>query len=62
MDQIIADHRLELAALCEKYEVRQLELFGSAAGGEFDLVDIAAARNPYFVAEALQHRVLLYAA
>jgi hypothetical protein len=27
-----------------------------------DLVDITAARNPYFIAEALRHRVRLYAA
>ena len=29
---------------------------------EIDLVDVAAARNPYFMAEALKHRVMLYAA
>lgn len=27
-----------------------------------DLVDVSAARNPYFMAEALKHRVMLYAA
>lgn len=27
-----------------------------------DLVDISAARNPYFIADALRHRVRLYAA
>ena len=102
MDDLIANHRLALIALCQKYEVRQMELFGSAARGEFDpagsdldflvvfrragavnaadrylgllaaledlfnrkidLVDITSARNPYFVAQALKHRVLLYAA
>jgi predicted nucleotidyltransferase len=102
MNKLVADHHSELIALCKKYEVRQLELFGSAARGEFDpstsdldflvvyrrggsvaaadhylgllaaledlfarkidLVEIIAARNPYFIAQALKHRVLLYAA
>lgn len=91
-----------LASLCRRFEVEQLELFGSAARGDFDpkhsdfdflvlfrrngnlgaddrylgllnaledlfgrkidLVDVSAARNPYFMAEALKHRVKLYAA
>jgi uncharacterized protein len=94
--------RDQIEALCRKYGVKRLELFGSAARGEFDprhsdldflvlydraakgsladrffgllegleglfnrkvdLVDIQGARNPYFIAEALRHRVLLYAA
>jgi predicted nucleotidyltransferase len=98
----IAPHRSELHALCRRYEVRRLELFGSAARGTFDpatsdldflvayqppghvppddrylglladleqlfgrkvdLVDITAARNPYFIAEALKHRIPVYAA
>ncbi|MBC8108537.1 MAG: nucleotidyltransferase domain-containing protein [Anaerolineae bacterium] len=29
-------HREEINALCRKYGVRRLELFGSAASGEFD--------------------------
>jgi predicted nucleotidyltransferase len=102
MNTLVAEHQAELAALCEKYEVRQLELFGSAARGDFDpntsdldflvayherglinaadrflgllaaledlfgrkidLVDISAARNPYFIAQALKHRKLVYAA
>jgi predicted nucleotidyltransferase len=102
MNDLIANHQLELTNLCHKFEVRQMELFGSAARGEFDpvesdldflvvfkragavnaadrymgliagledlfgrkidLVDITAARNPYFIAQALKHRVLLYAA
>ena len=36
MNKLVADHRRELTALCEKYAVRQLELFGSAARDEFD--------------------------
>jgi predicted nucleotidyltransferase len=102
VNEPIANHRRELTVLCERFEARQLELFGSAARDEFnaatsepdflviyrragavnsadrylgllaaledlfqrkiDLVEITAARNPYFVAEALKHRVLLYAA
>jgi len=95
-------HRSGLAALCDRFEVERLELFGSAARGDFDpicsdfdflvafrrggivdaatrylgllaamedlfgrkvdLVDVSAHRNPYFMAEALKHRVMLYAA
>lgn len=36
MDRIIQDHRQELEALCARFGVRRLELFGSAAGGGFD--------------------------
>jgi uncharacterized protein len=99
---LIEQNRPKLLELCRKYNVRRLELFGSAAQGKFDssrsdldflvafirdkalnpadqylgllvdledlfgrkvdLVDISAARNPYFIAEALKHRVMLYAA
>ena len=31
-------------------------------GRKVDLVDVKGARNPYFMAEALKHRVMLYAA
>jgi hypothetical protein len=30
-------------------------------GGKVDLVDVRAHRNPYFMAEALRHREMLYA-
>ena len=33
---IIIDHQREIDALCRKYHVRRLELFGSAATGEWD--------------------------
>jgi predicted nucleotidyltransferase len=33
---IIEDKRAEIAALCERYGVKRLDLFGSAAGDEFD--------------------------
>lgn len=102
MVDVIEQSLSELADLCRRFDVRQLELFGSAARGEFDpaksdldflvafrydgkldaakrylgllmamedlfgrdveLVDVAAARNPYFMAEALKRRVTLYAA
>jgi predicted nucleotidyltransferase len=54
MNRIVANHQKELAALCERFGVRRLEVFGSAAekaGGRFDpsrsdldfLVDFAPA-------------------
>jgi predicted nucleotidyltransferase len=36
MLDLIEQHRIEIAALCEKYGVESLDLFGSAARGEFD--------------------------
>jgi uncharacterized protein len=36
MIPLIDEKRDELVALCRQYHVRQLELFGSAATGEFD--------------------------
>jgi predicted nucleotidyltransferase len=33
---LIEQHRAEIEQLCRRYEVRRLELFGSAARGEFD--------------------------
>lgn len=36
MIDLIEQHRLELLALCRKYNVRRLDLFGSAARGDFD--------------------------
>ena len=102
MLELIEKHRGELSALCRRFEVRRLELFGSAARDEFDpgssdldflvayqppaqvseidryfgllaaleslfgrkvdLVDVTAHTNPYFMADALKHRELLYAA
>jgi predicted nucleotidyltransferase len=32
----IAEHRGEIAALCRRYHVRRLELFGSAVRSDFD--------------------------
>jgi predicted nucleotidyltransferase len=36
MLKLIEQHRDEIAALCRRYGVRRLELFGSAARGDFD--------------------------
>ena len=98
----LEEYSEHLRRLCAQFEVARLDLFGSAARGDFnpqtsdldflvlfrcdskldaadrylgllealedlfsrkiDLVDVAAARNPYFMAEALKHRVMLYAA
>ena len=33
---IVEERRTEVAALCEKYGVKRLDLFGSAAGERFD--------------------------
>jgi hypothetical protein len=38
------------------------DALGQLLGRPVDLVDIRAARNPYLIAEALKHRVRLYAA
>lgn len=36
MIEIIEQHHQEIRALCRRYGVRRLDLFGSAATGEFD--------------------------
>ena len=36
--QLVSDNRAEIAALCERYGVRRLELFGSAVKRTFDPV------------------------
>jgi predicted nucleotidyltransferase len=36
MISIVEDRREEIAALCERYGVKRLDLFGSAAGDGFD--------------------------
>ena len=35
MPPILEQHRREIEALCQKYGVKRLDLFGSAAPGEF---------------------------
>ncbi len=34
--QVVEQYRQEIAALCRKYRVQRLDLFGSAATGAFD--------------------------
>ena len=36
MHPLLEQHRKEIEALCRKYDVKRLELFGSAASGDFD--------------------------
>ena len=36
MLDLVKVHQDEIAAICRKHGVRKLELFGSAAGGDFD--------------------------
>jgi uncharacterized protein len=36
MERLVADRQPEIAALCRRFRVRRLELFGSAADGSFD--------------------------
>jgi predicted nucleotidyltransferase len=39
MNQIVAEHRSKIAELCRKFGVRELALFGSAVGTDFDASD-----------------------
>jgi predicted nucleotidyltransferase len=36
MNELVKKHHRNLETLCRKYRVRSLELFGSAASGDFD--------------------------
>jgi uncharacterized protein len=36
MVQLVEQHRTQIEALCRTYRVKRLELFGSAARGDFD--------------------------
>lgn len=36
MNRLVEEKREELSLLCDEYHVQRLELFGSAAGGDFD--------------------------
>ena len=102
MLELIEQHLAEIEALCRTHGVKRLELFGSAARGDFkpgrsdldfmvdfisddwrgaadrwfglqegleallgqkvDLVDLKAAKNPFFLQVANRHKVQLYAA
>lgn len=39
MIELVEQHRAQIAALCRKYGVRKLDLFGSAARGDFRPTD-----------------------
>jgi hypothetical protein len=39
MIDLIEQHRLQIAELCGRYRVKRLEIFGSAASGDFDAND-----------------------
>ncbi len=102
MLDLIEQHRVAIMSIRRRYDVKRLELFGSAARGDFqpgksdldffvkffsydtptiadqwfglqedleillqhevDLTSLRAAKNPYFLEVANQHKVTLYAA
>ena len=102
MHPLIAQHRPGISAICRRYHIRRLDVFGSAAraddfnpsssdadflvefapeartglleffgaktelerllGRPVDLVEPAAVRNPYVLADINRHRELVYAA
>ena len=37
MLDLIADHRSEVIQICQRYNVKRLDVFGSAASGNFDI-------------------------
>ncbi|MCX6704577.1 MAG: nucleotidyltransferase domain-containing protein [Candidatus Woesebacteria bacterium] len=74
MVKLIDEHREELIDLCRKYYVKKLEVFGSAATGEFGqssdidfLVEFDSEANPhrfdnfYFIRQVNQTRRQIYA-
>jgi predicted nucleotidyltransferase len=76
MISILAQRRAEVEALCRRYHVRRLELFGSAASGqdqpgesdldflvEFDPLPpgASAIKNPYLRQSVEHTKALLYA-
>lgn len=64
MDALIEQNREAIGRLCERYGVRRLDLFGSAASGDFDprrsdvdfLVDFAARSEPIDVSTYFRFR------
>lgn len=57
MHEAVTFDRSDLEALCRKYGVRHLELFGRPV----DLMMPRAVRNPYLKADIDRDRTLLYA-
>jgi hypothetical protein len=56
MSSLIEQHRDRLEVLCRRYDVRRLDIFGSAAGGAFDParsdLDFAVEFNDFAVERA----------
>ena len=73
MHPTIAQHRSGISTICQRYRIRRLEVFGSAArADDFDpessdadfLVEVepGAVRNPYVLASVNRNREAIYAA
>jgi predicted nucleotidyltransferase len=60
MKSLLGQKQAQLEALCRRYHVRRLELFGSATS--VDLVVASAITNPYFRQSVERTKTLLYAA
>ncbi|MDE2747156.1 MAG: nucleotidyltransferase domain-containing protein [Chloroflexota bacterium] len=74
---LVADRSEEIAELCRKHQVQRLDLFGSAATGDFDpdssdltslfdqpvdLVSETDLKNPYFRQAVEETRASIYVA
>ena len=73
MIPLITNHPDQLAEICRRHHVKRLEVFGSAAVGDFnpeksdidflvDLIDDTAIKNPYFRKSVDETREQIYAA
>jgi predicted nucleotidyltransferase len=71
MDPAIAQHRSGISAICQRYRIHRLEVFGSAArADDFDpessdadfLVEFAPDVQPYVLASINRNREAIYAA
>ncbi len=67
MNPLIAQKLPEIAALCKKYRVATMYLFGSATTDRFndesdiDLLTENSLSNPYFIESVEKSKQLLYA-
>jgi predicted nucleotidyltransferase len=61
LDFLVVFQRAGMLDAADRYFGLLLEL-ERIFGRKIDLVDVRAHRNPYFMAEALKHREMLYAA
>ena len=78
MHAAIAQHRSGISAICQRYRISRLEVFGSAAraddfdpatrdlerllGRGVDLVEPGSVRNPFVLASINRNREAVYAA